>query len=83
VNMGRKAIIVAIAMISLLPSSSWAVDRLVGTTCKELYDNCVEICKRQGFPGCQDCPNGLNSCNTTGVWRSYFVTIPVPPGRPH
>ena len=70
-------------MISLLPSSSRAVDRLVGTTCKEIYDNCVEICKRQGFPGCQDCPNGLNSCNTTGVWHSYFVTIPVPPGRPH
>ena len=44
---GLKATIAAIATVSLFPSSSRAVDRLVGTTCKELYDNCVEICKRQ------------------------------------
>ena len=79
----KLAAVVAIAaIVSVYPAVSRAVDRLVGTTCQELYDNCVEICKRQGFPGCQDCPNGKKSCDSTGIWHSYFATIPVPPGRP-
>ncbi len=81
----RRTLATAIAIVaglSALPSLSHAADdRLVGTTCQELYDNCVAICKRQGFPGCQICPNGKKSCDETGVWRDNFVTIKVPPGR--
>jgi hypothetical protein len=76
------ATLAIVAIVSASPAGSRAADRLVGTTCQELYDNCVAICNRQGFPGCQDCPNGKKSCDSTGIWRSYFATIPVPPGRP-
>lgn len=77
-----KAAIAVAAVLAALTSTSRAADRLVGTTCQELYDNCVAICERQGFPRCQDCPNGKKSCDDTGVWKSYFATIKVPPGRP-
>jgi hypothetical protein len=76
-----KAAIAVAAVLAALTSTSRAADRLVGTTCQELY-NCVAICERQGFPRCQDCPNGKKSCDDTGVWKSYFATIKVPPGRP-
>jgi hypothetical protein len=78
-----KMTLAALAVLAALPANSRAADdRLVGTTCQELYDSCVGICKRQGFPNCQICPNGKKSCDTTGVWKDNFVTIKVPPGRP-